>query len=282
MKTHLIMRVFGLLLPFSMLLGGSAVAAEAPGLYAFGNGMNGMSPQQQATLLKATGYAGVKLNNSGAAIGEAGRDAFKKTNTPVRSLYVKVDVSQPTPQYDPTLEKAMDIYANQKVDILFHIHGKGVGGKVADERIVQMLRESAKKAEAKGMRVAIYPHYNFLVERFDHATKLVAEVNQKNVGVCFNLCHYLKHETLDELEGKLTKAMPHLFWCNLNGAKQGGKHWKELILRLDEGDVDWAKIVRFLEKNDFQGEYGQQFYNIPGTPQEKLQKSFEAWKKAFK
>ena len=54
-----------------------------------------------------------------------------------------------------------------------------------------VLAAVADFADVLGATVALYPHAGFWVERTDHAVQLAKRVNRPNVGVSFNLCHFL-------------------------------------------------------------------------------------------
>src|ERR1039458_8314934 len=63
-----------------------------------------------------------------------------------------------------------------------------------DAVAVQALREISGSAEDAGLRVALYPHAGFFVQRVEDAVRLAEKVNRKNLGVTFNLCHWLRSE----------------------------------------------------------------------------------------
>ena len=68
-----------------------------------------------------------------------------------------------------------------------------------------------------GVRVALYPHTGFWVERVDDGTRLARAVDRPNLGTTFNLCHWLKVDGQD-LEKRLEEAGKHLFVVTINGA----------------------------------------------------------------
>ncbi|WP_041340491.1 sugar phosphate isomerase/epimerase family protein [Runella slithyformis] len=61
----------------------------------------------------------------------------------------------------------------------------------ADTLATHLLQQIGDMAKKSDLEVAIYPHYSFYVERTDHALALAKQVNRKNVGLTFNLCHWL-------------------------------------------------------------------------------------------
>ena len=77
------------------------------------------------------------------------------------------------------------------------------------------------------------------------------KANRQNLGVCFNLCHFLILEDGKDLERRLTAAAPHLLSVNINGADGGDTTkmgWKRLIQTLDRGSFDVGRVLRTLER----------------------------------
>ena len=72
-------------------------------------------------------------------------------------------------------------------------------------------------AEEAQVRIALYPHAGFWVERVEDAVRLAARVDRKNLGVTFNLCHWLKVDGRN-LDTSLAQARPYLFLVTINGA----------------------------------------------------------------
>ncbi len=99
----------------------------------------------------------------------------------------------------------------------------------------------------------------------------------KNLGVTFNLCHWLKVDG-KELEARLKEALPHLFVVTINGADSDGKGWNTLIQPLDRGTFDVAQVLRLLDKLEFKGPIGLQHYGIRGSARGNLSASMKGWK----
>ena len=78
--------------------------------------------------------------------------------------------------------------------------------------------ETAEMAATLKIKVALYPHHGFAVATMPQALDLIAKVNHPNLGVMFNLCHYLKNENAADLETILEKSRPHLFSVSTCGA----------------------------------------------------------------
>jgi sugar phosphate isomerase/epimerase len=144
-----------------------------------------------------------------------------------------------------------------------------------------VLREVAALAEKDGVRVAIYPHAGFWVERVDDAVRLARQMERKNFGVTFNLCHWLKVDG-KELEARLDEAKPYLFVVTINGADAGGKDWGQLIQPLDAGSFDVGRVLAKLKQMGYAGPVGLQHYGIGGDADRNLRRSMDAWRQLTK
>ena len=109
------------------------------------------------------------------------------------------------------------------------------------------------------------------------AMELIAQVNHPNLGVMFNLCHFLKNEKVETLELVLEKAGPRLFAVSTCGANLQGQSWGDLIKPLDEGDFPQQRLMRALKKMNFKGPVGLQCYGVRGDKRANLSKSLAAW-----
>ena len=127
--------------------------------------------------------------------------------------------------------------------------------------------------------MVLYPHFNFHIERVDHALRIAKATGCDNVGVAFNLCHFLKVQPQGDLKATLEEAKPLLWSVSICGADTGGTDWNTLIRPLDEGTFDQAALLRQLRGIGFGGPVGLQCYNIKTDPKQNLDRSMKAWKK---
>jgi len=148
-----------------------------------------------------------------------------------------------------------------------------------DARAVQVIREIADMAAESGVRVALYPHTGFWVERVEDAIRVAKKVDCKNVGVTFNLCHWLMVDDEKNMKSLITSAMPHLFVVSINGADSGGKDWKQLIQTLDRGSFNILRFLKALKNSGYTGPIGLQGYGIGGDAYDNLKRSMSAWRK---
>ena len=151
-----------------------------------------------------------------------------------------------------------------------------------DPRAVKVIQEIADMAAEAGLRVALYPHTNFWLEKVEDAIRVATQVDRKNVGVTFNLCHWLRTEDEKEMRSLITSAMPYLFVVSINGADSGGKDWKQLIQTLDRGTFNIRRFLRTLNRAGYTGPIGFQGYGIGGDAYDNLSRSMDAWRKLNK
>ena len=123
------------------------------------------------------------------------------------------------------------------------------------------------------MAVALYPHHNFWLEKVEDAVRLAEKSNKRNVGVVFNLYHWLKTDKPANMQTALAKASPYLLVVNINGTTEAGS-----IETLDKGTYDIYPFLKALKQAGFKGPIGLQGYGIGGDVRENLRRSMQAWR----
>ena len=235
--------------------------------------------KEQAELLKELGYDGcAHLWLGGVAerlktLDDAGLKLYQ--------IYVRVNVAAGKPGYDPKLKEVVPLLKGRPTVLGLLVGGAPASTDQADPRAVEVLREISDIAQESGTRVALYPHVGDYVQRVEDAVRIVKKVDRKNVGVQFNLCHFLKAEDEKTLEAALKLAMPHLFVVTINGADTGagGAGWDRLIRPLGEGTFDMLAFLKLLRGLGYAGPIGLQCYGLGGDARDHLARSIAAWRK---
>lgn len=261
-----------------MLLVAAAAAVavtHAADLYVFDNGAGrgAILVEEQVALAKRTGYAGLLF--TGTKDIPAMLAAHRANGLKPLGIYTGMNLSDATPGYDPGLPQAIDQLKGSGALITFTVQGKHEKG---DEIASAVIREVADLAARAGLRVALYPHYGFYVARIEDALRIREKTGRKNVGIIFNLCHWLRSGDEANLEMRLRQAMPHLLMVSINGSDHQGD-WDRLIQTLDRGQFDVAAFLKKLDAAGYQGPVGLQCYNVPGDREENLRRSMAAWKR---
>lgn len=256
------------------LVRGAENAPFAPAFYPFQNGMRFGSVDEGVHLIKELGYQGV------GSVYPKDLPKFKaaceKEGLKVLSIYAGGTVNADGYSYGQEVTAAIAMLKG--TDVLVELNVQR-GKDPNDAQAVAFVKEIAGKAKESGLKVVLYPHAGFHIERVDHALRIARATGCDNVGVTFNLCHFLKVQPADDLRATLEAAKPLLWSISLCGADAGGKDWNTLIRPLDEGDFDKALLLGYLREIGFKGPVGLQCFNIRIDPKQNLARSMEAWKK---
>ena len=152
----------------------------------------------------------------------------------------------------------------------------------ADAQVLAYLRGLADAAKPEGVRIALYPHTAQWLERVEDAIRLADQLNRPEVGVTFNLCHWLKVEGSERDPAPVLRAaLPRLMFVTINGADAGDTRamkWDRLIQPLDAGTYDVRGFVRLLQKLPYTGPVGFQGYGIKAEPRDVLARTMAAWR----
>lgn len=271
----------------TLLLGGSllviavaALADEAPRrlFFAFDNGVGRgeWTPERQAATLAELGYDGISY--SGLKDLDERLAACDRRGLRVFNLYVGATLGPGGPTFDPRLPEAIRRLRGRDTALWLFIRGTADD---AESQAVAVVRTIADLAAASGLRVVLYPHFRFHVERVEDAVRIVRAAGRANVGVTFNLCHFLRVDEERHLRARLVEALPLVEFVSLNGADAGDTRamgWDRLIQPLDRGTFDVAGLLALLDELGYRGPVGLQCYQVPGDPVENLRRSMTAWR----
>ena len=252
---------------------GPSTALDNP-FFAFdnGTGRGRLSFEEQAALTEETGYAGMgftgakKIPEMLAELDAKDLDMF--------SIYVGAQIGPDGPSYDPNLKEAIRQLEGRETFIWLTISGNGPN---ADEQAVAVVREIGDLAAESGLRVALYGHVGMFVESVVDGLRIADKVDRPNVGVSFNLCHWLKSGDEPNMRMRLEQALPRLFLVSINGADHEG-NWDRLIRTLDQGEFDVYAFLTELKQVGYDGPIGLQCYAIKGDIRENLDRSMGAWR----
>jgi sugar phosphate isomerase/epimerase len=123
---------------------------------------------------------------------------------------------------------------------------------------------------------------NNWLERVEDAVRVVKKVDRPNVGVMFNLCHWLKIDEEKNMKPLLESAMPYLFAVSIHGAdtaveiRTGEGNW---LQPLDSGSFDTLKLLKTLKEMGYDGPIGLQCYGIQGDARVHLERSMLQWRR---
>jgi len=240
---------------------------------------------KQVELVKNAGFDGIEINQIESF--EGMKTALDEYDFKGSYFYVKLQLGEPI---DNRLEKAIiklkgsnTIIAPYILADNKHFKPNSPEGDSETIKLLQLISMWSKKA---GLQVAIYPHLGFYVERTDHALRLVKKVNRKNVGLSFNLCHWLATTSLTErtdLKNHLKELNPYLKMITISGANdiisQKKTIFDDYILPLGTGSFDTYDLLKYMVKTiKYKKPIGVQCYNIKGNKPQLIQNTMNVWK----
>lgn len=236
------------------------------------------TPKEQVALLKELGYDGIS-SRGGKHLAEMA-DQIDKAGLRLFTVYLGIDIDSDHQPYGEELTNAIEVLNGRNAMLWLFLRSKKYkpSDPDGDRHAVEILRHIADMAARKKVRIALYPHTGFWLERVEDALRLTEKVNRKNVGATFNLCHFLRVDDEKNMKSLIEAAMPHLFVVSINGADSGGRDWKTLIQTLDRGTFDMRKFLGTLYEAGYTGPIGFQGYGIGGDAPDNLKRTMKAWR----
>jgi sugar phosphate isomerase/epimerase len=236
--------------------------------------------QEQAAMVKELGYDGVGhlwLDNVKERL-----DTLDAAGLKLFQISIRVSIAPDKEPYEKKLKEVMPLLKGHDVQICLLIEGLPPSDVKGDERAVPIIREIADLARDSGTKIVLYPHANMWLEKVSDTVRLAKEVDRPNVGVMFNLCHWMKVDKEENLKPVLESAMPYLMAASINGTDKpdavhaGTGNW---LQPLDKGDWDVFVVLKTLKDLGYKGPVGLQCWGIEGDAKDHLTRSMAAWKK---
>ncbi len=282
-------RIFSTILIICCLFGSSFAQRTENEFFALHNIIAGDSAydsfDKQIALVKSTGYDGIEINNL---------DSFDEMKAALdrhqfKASFYYVEISLDSPYMDSRLENHISMLKGSKTIIAPYIISKNKfpsGSPMADPLLIRLLRQLAGWAERSGLEVAIYPHYNFYIESQDQALFIAKAVRRKNLGLCFNLCHWLATSPTEErkqLKPLLKELKPYLKMITICGANdvisRKPNVWEDYILPLGSGSFDTYGLIKYcLLDLQIKVPVGVQCFNIKTDKSQLVQQTMAIWK----
>jgi sugar phosphate isomerase/epimerase len=285
MSNAILRRACSMGLGLWLCLGTSRAAELGNPFFAMDTGTaNGFS-EAKIAMLKSVGFQGVDFS----ALASFGRSvdqlpevlaAVDRHGLTLYGVYFTVEIDDG--RCPPEVKRAIEVLRGRRGTVIWAAlsgtHAKA-GSALGDAAAVATVRSMAELAERAGLRIALYPHTGQYAERVSDNVRLAQQVGRKNVGVTWNLCHWLKVEGGQGFEATAALALPYLMRVTVNGADppEGDPGWDRLIQPLDAGRYDVYGFVSRLRRLGYSGPIGLQGYGIQGDARQNLARSLAAW-----
>ena len=249
-----------------------AILLSAAAFFAFDNatGRDQKLPlEQQAALLKRSGYAGMGLFTGTARI-PAVLSALDAQGLRLLAIYVHAFVDASGPRFDPGLPEAIRQLRGRETMIMLTLRGRAAD----DSGAIGVVREVADMAAEAGLRVCLYPHAGFYVETAADAVRVLRKAGRRNVGAAFNLPHELRAQRTHPVDWR---AVFDPVKGDVFMASVGGIGPKDSIVRLDRSEYDVLPFLQALRAAGYTGPVSLQGYNVPGDVGENLDAAMREW-----
>lgn len=234
--------------------------------------------EEQARMLKDLGYDGAghigldQLQDRLSTLDQVGLRLFQ--------VYVVINVGPEGQAYDPGLIACFSLLKGRGTQVALTLRGLPPGDPSGDERAVALLRELAAAAAEHQVELVLYPHAGDWVQAIEEAVRVAEKVDRPNLGVMFNLCHWLQVSPDRDFERALRLCRPWLRAVSINGANESSDKadWSEYLRPLGTGSFDVLRFLRVLRDVGYSGPIGLQCYGIPGDAAEHLAASIAVWR----
>lgn len=234
---------------------------------------------EQAAMLKDLGYDGVghiwldKVPERLKSLDDAGLRLFQITMT--------VEVGPDKAPFDPRFKEVLALVNGRHVQFDLLVNGRPPSDASVDPHAVKILREMSDLAQGTDAQLLLYPHQGSWIERIEDSIRVADQVQRPNVGVMFNLCHWLRVDPSRNYRPLLERALPRLWAVSLNGADitDAQPGWDHYIQPLGQGTFDVGSLLKTLREIGYRGPIGLQCYGIGGDTRDHLARSMEAWKR---
>lgn len=258
-------------------------AAWAPPLYGFCMDIHDAKKRtlpEQAQMLRELGFDGAgyplwldqNLEKNLQTLDAAGLKVFL--------LYASVNVNPKEPAFDRRLPDAIRKLKGRPVTVCVLLRGFKPGDPQGEDTAVKVLRQLGDVAAEVGLRISVYHHVSDWTESLLYALQVVKKADHPQVGVNFNLCHWLKVDGDKDYRPVLRENAARIFVVTINGAQLGSNAWTDgLIQPLDRGDFDNRQLLATLREIGYRGPIGLMCYGIQGDAREHLERSMKVWKR---
>ena len=252
------------------------IKAERP-LSVFDNGVTDIkSVEAQAVLFEELGYDGICTRPDNAS--DELLTAMDKHGRKVSATYVVIPAKAGGEAVPPKIVEHFKKLKGRKTIVWLGL----TNPTAKDEVAVSLIRRVCDSAAENGLEVVLYPHVGFRTNTVAECERLRKMADRPELGVSFNLCHFLCQNDPSTLESTIKSVAPHLKLIQICGADEippGKPDWKRLIQPLGEGSFDVGRVFRVLDEVGYKGPFNLQCYNIDLPSKSHLSASMQAWEK---
>ncbi|WP_141502989.1 sugar phosphate isomerase/epimerase family protein [Paenibacillus luteus] len=137
-------------------------------------------------------------------------------------------------------------------------------------------------AEQRNIKISLYHHVFFWLERWEDAHRLINQLRHPLLGITFSSFHWYGIDGT-RLNEALSACVPYLHAVNVCGSRKlppGGL--PASIESIDQGELDVFSFIAALKKHGYIGSIGFQGYGMGGDPFHHLEKNIQVLSKIEK
>jgi sugar phosphate isomerase/epimerase len=240
-------------------------------------------PEVRCEMLAELGYDATYLTlwseRAWADLPELGAMAARH-GLAVAAVNVTVDVDAPLGSPDTArilgLIRALAGTRTVEISLRHERPGLARSDPAGDGDALRFLSAALEAAGDNDIRLLLYPHTFYWLERVDDAARLCAKLANPRLGLVFPAFHWYAVDGAD-LSGTLRAAAPFLGLVNLCGSRRlAGQYFPATIEPLDSGDFDNFALLGALRSLPYQGMVGIQGYGVGGDAYEHFRRSLAA------
>lgn len=236
------------------------------------------TPDLQVSFAKELGFTGISWTGFDQ-MAEL-KNALQSNGLKLYAVYFWGTIEKEGFQIQPGLTDILEIMKGNEYFLWLTINSQTWKSNETEsyQQALALIRNVADQALPYGVKVALYPHAGCWLDKTEQAYQLAQDSGKPNVGISFNLCHWLKVDGPEtNLDLLIRKVKPKLFVVTLNGAEPPGD-WDKLIQPLDKGTYDLKPLLKTLKSIGYTGPIGLQGYGIQEPVKEHLPRSMKVWK----
>lgn len=238
-------------------------------------------PAARAEMLKELGYAGTNAS----LVDERAWDELPEVilqldrhGLRLFSVWVNLDVSGEA--LPARLGEVVKLLSGRQAMLAVALSSKSEhdapSAPRADGRALDVIRGVLDLTRGGDVRVTLYPHASFWLERVEDAVRLGMRLNRPELGVTFNLFHWLVTDGR-ELDARLQLALPRMWDVTICGATVRGPR-DGAIETLDRGAFDLFHFLSALAATGYDGPIGVQGWSVGGDAYANLKRSIAAYR----
>lgn len=203
----------------------------------------------------------------------------------VEAVYVVLDICRPPD--DPQAARIVALFEElrgcSRIELALTA---GEGGELSpsdpagDGQAIAWLNKLLAIAEKRAIRVSLYPHVFFWLERWQDAMRLIERIRHPLLGLAFSSFHWYAVDG-SRLSEALSACAAHVHAVNICGSRKPSatSGLPASIECLDQGELDLFDFLGAWKASGYAGRIGFQGYGIGGDAYGNLERNLQAYRR---